>query len=68
MRDEILCAQCPMCGSVAAFSTLGLTPWFCPMDDCEVLGWDPYVTAYQNLINAGYVEVIDLPRPPAAGA
>jgi hypothetical protein len=38
------------------------------MDDCDALAWDPYVTAYQNLINAGYVEVIDLPRPPAAGA
>ena len=68
MREDVLCDLCPMCGSVAAFSHPNLTPWFCPMDDCEVLAWDPLVTAYQNLINAGYVEVIDRPRPPSAGA
>jgi hypothetical protein len=46
---------CPVCSGPPAFGPTPWTPWFCGNDDCEVLGWDPYATLEENLMNAGPV-------------
>jgi hypothetical protein len=48
---EILCPACPVCDSPPPF-TGSLTPWFCPVDDCVVLAWNPHVTQDENLLDA----------------
>lgn len=48
----IRCPVCPMCGAFPTFAWVELVPWFCPNDDCNVLAWDPYSTAQENLQDA----------------
>jgi hypothetical protein len=34
-----------------------LVPWFCNNDECDVLGWDPYSTLEENLMDASPVTI-----------
>jgi hypothetical protein len=45
----IKCPYCPVCGAEPVFSMVGITPWFCPNDDCRAVAWDPFATALRNL-------------------
>ena len=54
----IKCPYCPMCGAEPLHAWIELTPWFCPNDDCEVFGWDPYTSASKNISEASELEVI----------
>ena len=55
MRSDIKCATCPVCGAQPLFMLPELTPWFCPADECNVLGWDPYSSLAENLMDAAPV-------------
>jgi hypothetical protein len=69
--SQIQCPTCPLCGSQPAFTLPGLTPWFCSNDDCNVLGWDPYSTLDENLLDAGrariFIDGVEQP-PDSAGS
>jgi hypothetical protein len=56
--DLIKTWRCPLCGGRAMFESLTLVPWFCMDDRCDVLGWDPYSTLEENLMDAAPVQVI----------
>lgn len=48
-RHEVKCPFCPMCGHPPLFIYPGLAQTFCSNDDCNVLCWNPWDTAFQNL-------------------
>jgi hypothetical protein len=56
--DSIKTARCPICGGLPMFESPTLIPWFCMDDRCDVLGWDPYSTLDENLMDAAPVQVI----------
>jgi len=55
-RPQVKCWNCPVCGTPPLFATENLTPWFCYNEECDVLGWDPYATLEENLMNAAPVD------------
>ena len=58
--DEVLTPLCPVCSAPPLFAWAEITPWFCTNDECDVLGWDPYSTLAENLMDATPVEVIHI--------
>lgn len=70
-RDRIKCPYCPYCGAEPHMAWLELTPWFCPNDDCDVFGWDPYVSAKVNIDSAEVVQLVNedskAHKPPQEG-
>jgi hypothetical protein len=63
----IKCERCPLCSGPPSFAWVEITPWFCPNEECNVLGWDPYSTLEENLMDAGHVRVFinGIEQPPA---
>jgi hypothetical protein len=55
MEKPVKCPKCPVCGAEPVLSWPTITPWFCPNEECDVLGWDPYSTLAENLMDAAPV-------------
>jgi hypothetical protein len=47
-----------VCGSVPPFIHPNLANAFCGNDECNVLMWDPWSTAKENLEDMGEVKII----------
>lgn len=45
----VRCPFCPHCGMLPMLLMPGLRHCWCPNDSCDVLMWDPWATAKQNL-------------------
>lgn len=65
-QREVKCPNCPVCGDAAAFISPAMAQTFCTNEECNVLVWNPWDTAAQNLLDAGYA-VIDGELPPKRG-
>lgn len=52
MRSTIQTATCPQCGAPPILPIPQLTPWFCTDAECPILGWDPYRTVSELLMDA----------------
>lgn len=51
---EVLYPGCPLCGGPPRF-TVGDSQAFCGNDDCNLIMWNPAVSAEGNLTDAGVV-------------
>lgn len=62
MSREPLCPVCPVCGQPPAwiFESMGTT--FCINEECKVLTWDPWVSAYDNLKESSEISITEIPH------
>lgn len=61
----VLCPRCPICGGEPSFLSPQLAQTFCTSDDCNVLCWNPWRPAAENLRDMGAATVQDMPAPDA---
>lgn len=57
---RLLTLFCPVCGALPVLAGRGVTPWFCSNLKCDVLGWDPYSTLEENLMDAAPVTIKEI--------
>lgn len=50
--SALVCPACPLCGGPPMFVLRGCVQAFCGNDGCEVMCWNPSLTAEENLADA----------------
>lgn len=64
-QNQILCPNCPKCGSLPLDTFIEIAQAFCPNDNCDVLCWTPSESASVNLSDAAPAIVWADPEPTA---